>query len=155
MTEDKPMITTVRKFVRRADIMRPHFVAIECALADATPNTGEFASVEFEAQRLIENFGFAAGIYDKDHLPTWRGKKTTIEQVRAEWMRLQDVKFDIRRVAAHIQNTERVKENLRRLQEIVETMPSEVNDDEVPPLPFPPIRGSDEADEVRWRRYIR
>ena len=127
MTERQPMITTVRKFVKIAEIMRPHFDAIERSLA--TPDG------VFEAQRLIGVFGRAAGIYDPVHHPPWYGGVRTIDEVRAEWLRLQDVRFDARRIIEYIREMDSIRAKVNKVREGMAILDAA-------------------EDEDRWRAYI-
>ena len=133
--EDEPVIVTVRKFVRRADIMGPHFDAIERALAAAMPDG------VFEAQRLIGVFGRAAGIYDPGHQPPWHGGvRTTIDEVRAEWLRLQDVQFDVRRVVEYLREMDSIRAKVNKVKKDLDALAA--------------ADAVAEEDE-RWGRYIR
>ena len=81
------MILTLREYRDTTSRLRPHFDAIERALDSAEPYTSKFVAkrIEFQAQRLVENLAFGAGLYDPAHLPPWRNALLNIEQVRAEW----------------------------------------------------------------------
>ncbi len=75
---------------------RPRFDAIEQALASEKPMV---AWGFFAAEPLLEEIGFAAGVYDQSprnkNYPPWRTREMTIDEVRSEWRRILDLPVDL------------------------------------------------------------
>jgi len=114
------MILTLREYRDTTSRLRPHFDAIVRTLDSAGPYTGKFGAkhIKFQAQRLIENLGFGAGLYDLAHLPPWRDALLSIEQVRAEWDRLLGMTFDTDRLEESINTFLRVRSKMEEIKEM-------------------------------------
>ena len=114
------MILTLREYRDTTSRLHPHFDAIERALDSAEPYTSKFVAkrIEFQAQRLIENLAFGAGLYDPVHLPPWRNALLNIEQVRAEWNRLLELEFETDRLEESINTFLQVRSRVQELKEM-------------------------------------